>query len=81
LMKWQKAMLDEREPDSVVDNLSDTLTRTRSIMVEPRERVRILEKESDIRKVSVIEHKSSYGFAYMTEAARGCWVAAAAVAR
>lgn len=81
LMKWQKAMLDEREPDSVMNNLLDTLIRTRSIMVEPRERVKILENEPGIRKLSVIEHTGTYGAAYMTEAARGCWVVAEAVVR
>ena len=80
-MKWQKAMLDEREPDSVMDNLGDTLIRTRSIMVQPRERVKILANEPGIRRVSVIGHTGTYGFAYMAEAARGCWVVAEAVVR
>jgi hypothetical protein len=50
-------------------------------MIEPRERVKILEKEPGIRKVSVVEHKGTYGFAYMSVTARGCWVAAEAVTR
>jgi hypothetical protein len=73
LMKWHKASL--AEPDSATndiafDHLTDTLIRTRSITVEPRERVKILEKEPGIRKVSVIEHKGAYGFAYMSVTAQ-----------
>jgi hypothetical protein len=81
LMKWQKAMLDEQAPDSVMDNLTETLMRTRSIMVEPRDRVKVLERESGMRKVSVIEHHGAYGFAYMAATAQGCWVASRAVTR
>jgi len=81
LMKWQKAMLDEQAPDSVIGNLADTLTRTRSIMVAPRERVKILEKEPGIRKVSVIDDKGRYGSGYQAVTAQGCWVAAEAVTR
>jgi len=81
LMKWQKAMLDERAPDSVMGNLKDALIRTRSIMVKPRDRVKILEKEPSIRKISVIEHESTYGATYMNATAQGCWVAAEAVTR
>ena len=81
LMKWQKAMLDEHAPDSVMNNLADTLIRTRSIMVAPRDRVKVLQKEPGIRKVRVIEHKGTYGAAYMTATAQGCWVASGAVTR
>jgi hypothetical protein len=81
LMKWQRAMLDERAPDSVMNNLSNTLNRTRSIMVGPGDRVEILDKESGVRKISVIEHTGTYGLAYMAEAAQGCWVASEAVVR
>jgi hypothetical protein len=81
MMKWQKAMLDEQAPDSVMNNLSETLGRTRSIMVEPRERVKILDKEPSIRRVSVIEQMGTNAPAYMTVTARACWVAAEAVVR
>ncbi|MGA2772536.1 MAG: zinc ribbon domain-containing protein [Bryobacteraceae bacterium] len=81
LMRWQKAMLDEQSPDSVVVNYGDALMRTRSIIVEQRDRVKILEKEPGIRKVSVIEHKGTYGFTFMSVTARGCWVASEAVTR
>jgi hypothetical protein len=81
LMKWQKAMLDEQAPDSVMSDLTDTLIRTRSMMVAPRERVKILEKEPGIRKVSVLGHQGTYGAAYMTTTAQGCWVASEAVTR
>jgi hypothetical protein len=84
LMQWHKASL--AEPDSqanevAFDHLTNSLTRTRSIMVEPRERVKILEKETGVRKISVIEHKGNYGVAYMSETAQGCWVEAEAVTR
>jgi len=81
LMKWQKAMLNESQPDSVMDNLSNSLIRTKSIMVQPRERVKILANEPGLRKLTVIEHTGTYGFPYMAEAARGCWVVAEAVVR
>ena len=71
-------MLDERAPDSVMNDLADALMRTKSIMVSPRERVKILEREPGIRKVSVIDHKA-YGLAYMLTTSRGCWVDGAAV--
>lgn len=81
LMKWQKSMLDEQSPLSIMDNYADTLMRTRSIMVEPRTHVKILKKKPGIRKVTVIEHKGEYGFAYMAATAQGCWMAAEAVTR
>jgi len=83
LMKWHKASLAEPESeknDVAFKNLTDGIIRTRSIMLEPRERVKILETGSGMRKVSVIEHKP-YGFAYMHAAAQGCWTAAEAVER
>jgi hypothetical protein len=82
LMKLQKAMLDERVPDSVMSNLTDTLIRTRSIMVRPRMRVKILGKESGIRKISVFDDNGVYGSGgYQAAAVQGCWVAAEAMTR
>lgn len=83
-MKWHRASI--AEPDSAANDvafghLADALTPTKSIMVEPRERVKILEKEPGMRKVSVIEHFGTYGFAYMAATAQGCWVASDAVTR
>jgi hypothetical protein len=80
LMKWQKAMLDERSPDSVMNNYSDALLRTRSIMVWPRTPVKILDKETGIRKVRVFG-KAKYSFPFQAETAQSCWVAADAVVR
>jgi hypothetical protein len=84
LMKWHKASL--AEPDSAMNDLAfkhltDTLMRTKSITVEPRERVKILENEPSMRKISVIDHKGTYRFDYMAATAQGCWVAAEAVTR
>jgi hypothetical protein len=81
LMKWQKAMLDENAPDSVMDSLADALMRTRSIMLGTKDLVRVLDNERGILKVTVVEHSGSFGFAYMTETARGCWIVNEAVVR
>jgi hypothetical protein len=81
LMKLQKAMLDERVPDSIMSTLADTLIRTRSIMVQPRVRVKILGKEAGIRKITVFDDNGIYGSGYKAAAAQGCWVAAEAVTR
>jgi hypothetical protein len=80
LMKWQKAMLDEQSPDSVMWSYSDALIRTRSIFVQARARVRIVDKEPGVRKISVID-RARYGSGYQAVAAQGCWVAAEAVVR
>jgi hypothetical protein len=50
-------------------------------MVAPRDRVKILAKGPDIRKVSVIEHQGPRRFNYMPASAQGCWVSAEAVTR
>jgi hypothetical protein len=81
VMKWHKKMLDEQEPDSVMNGLADSLIRTRSIMVEPRTQVRILEKESGIRKITLMDHSAKYGTGYMSVTAHACWVVADAVTR
>ena len=81
LMKWRRAMLDEQEPDSVMNGLADSLTRTRSIMVEPRTQVEILEEGSGIRKVTIVDRKAKYGSGYRAVAAHACWIAAEAVTR
>jgi hypothetical protein len=80
LMKWQKATLDENAPDSVINDLADTLMRTKSIMLGTKDMVKVLDKEPGLLKVSVVKHSTSYGFAYMNEAARGCWLVDEAVA-
>jgi hypothetical protein len=80
LMKWQKAMLEERSPDSVMNNYSDALLRTKSIMVWPRTPVKSHDKETGIRKVKVLG-KAKFGFAFQVETAQACWVAADAVVR
>jgi len=81
LMKWHKAMLDEQAPDSVMSGFGDSLMRTRSIMVEPRTQVKILEKEPGVRKVTVMDHKHKYGSGYTAATAQGCWMVAEAVTR
>jgi hypothetical protein len=74
LMIWHKAMMDERTPDSVMNNLADTLMRTGSIMVGPRTPVRILDADGDSTKIAVLDDKATSGYGYQAVAARGCWV-------
>jgi hypothetical protein len=91
-MKWHKAMLDEQVPDSEMpaSRFLDAVIRTRSIVVDRRTQVRILEKEPGVRKVTVMDHKARYDsdalhrsldLGYMAATARGCWVVAEAVTR
>jgi hypothetical protein len=82
LMEWQKAALDEQQPNSVMENYADALMRTRSIMVGARARVIILDKASGVRRISVID-RARYGFwpGYQAVTAQGCWIAAEAVVR
>jgi hypothetical protein len=79
LMKWRAAMLDEQMPDSVMNSLHESLVRTRSVMVEPRTQVRILEKEPNSRMVSIIDRSKYLG--YKAATAQACWVVAEAVTR
>jgi hypothetical protein len=74
-MKWQMATQDENAPDSVINNLADALMRTKSIMLHSKDLVKVLDKQPGILKISVVKHSGSFGFSYMGEAAKGCWLA------
>jgi hypothetical protein len=74
LMDRQRAMLDENAPDSVMNELADALMRARSIMLGTRDKVQILGKQPGLVRVRLLNHSGKYGFAYMNEAARGCWL-------
>ena len=72
-MKWQRATQDENAPDSI-DHLADALMRTKSIMLHSKDLVKVLDKQPSTLKVSVVNY-GSFGFAYMGETAKGCWLA------
>lgn len=74
LMKWQKVVSAVDPPDDSSDNLADALMRTKSIMLHSKDLVKVLDKEPGILKVRVMNY-GSFGFSYMGETAKGCWLA------
>ena len=83
LMRWHKASMaepDSEANDRAFERFTDTLIRTQSMLVSPRDRVLILVKEPSIRKIRVIEHKGTYR-TYSAATAQGCWLASDAVTR
>jgi hypothetical protein len=83
LMKLRNWAFHERAPALPRWSLFvETVSRNRSIMVEPGTRVKILLAQDDILKICLIDAKGDYlwaGVGYQAEASRGCWVSSDAV--
>lgn len=94
MMKWYKTSLDDPDGpngEAAFSRFSDIMVRTRSsIMLEPRDRVKVLEAEPGIRRLVLVErhksilHPSKPPVPFVGEravTAQGCWIASEAVVR